>query len=107
MPEPRGRRRVHSPGFGEPLVERVDRGAMLRRGRKMEAIGGTKPERVLIDKLRRRPEMPAGDRQHGEASATSLLNIASAAARCSSQVDKSGPQLDRHRRGHLGDRSTR
>jgi hypothetical protein len=33
----------------------------------MERIACTQPEAVLIDELRRRPEMPAGDRMHREA----------------------------------------
>ena len=75
---------------------------MLRRGREVQRIAGAKPERMLIDELRRRPEMPARHRQHSEALGDQLVEHRER-RRALFQADLSGPQLDRHGGGHLGD----
>ena len=68
----------------------------------MQGIASTKPERVLIDELRRRPEMPAGHRQNSETLGHQLVEHRQR-RRALLQADLPHLQLDRHGRGHLGD----
>jgi hypothetical protein len=72
----------HRTGCGKPLVERMHRGAVGRRRRKVQGITGAQGECVLIDELRCRTEMRPVTDSTVKLSATSLLNIAIAAARC-------------------------
>jgi hypothetical protein len=71
------------PGFREPLVKRMNRGAVFRCDSEMQRIAGAKSKRMLIGKFRATRNCPPVTPRTVKLSATSLLNRASAAARCS------------------------
>ena len=85
------------PGLGEPVVERVHCGAMLRRDSEMQRVSSTQPQGVLVGKPRRRPELPARHGQHGEALGDQFVEHGQR-RRALLQADLTGPQLDCHGR---------
>ena len=81
----------------------MHRGAALRSHGEVQRVAGTKPKRVLIDELRGRPKLSVHHRQHGEAFGHQPVEHRQ---RCRAllKVDLPGPELDRHSRGHFGNR---